>query len=343
MQAPSVSELLQELEREKGRASPQEPASDDCCMDYDVRWDDEEPELVMATREAFSRAVTRVAFAVIGNDTEVLAHGGAINLSAAVARAVARVLMDERFMQVDQVEHLRFDAGDMGKIKAAAKGFLTDAYQLGLKHSTNELMQIRPAFTSTRGIAADWIEANGARMAGNIADGARAIITQDILNGIKFGWSPEQTRDSILKRLAKKGFALLADLIIELKARGGDTTVTPEGSLPAYIMTLARTNIFEAMNEARFAVFTDPGLEGFVVAMEYSPILDDRTTAICTELDGFTRVADDPIWDEYRPPNHWNCRSVLVPITRVDGWDGQTSPDPSVEPQEGFGGDFRID
>lgn len=32
-----------------------------------------------------------------------------------------------------------------------------------------------------------------------------------------------------------------------------------------------------------------------------------------------------------------NCRSVLVPVTTIDGWDGVESDAPRVEPAEGFG------
>lgn len=31
-----------------------------------------------------------------------------------------------------------------------------------------------------------------------------------------------------------------------------------------------------------------------------------------------------------------NCRSVLVPVTTLDGWDGVESPEPDVEPAAGF-------
>ena len=31
-----------------------------------------------------------------------------------------------------------------------------------------------------------------------------------------------------------------------------------------------------------------------------------------------------------------NCRSVLVPITAIDTWDGKESPPPSAKPQDGF-------
>jgi hypothetical protein len=36
-----------------------------------------------------------------------------------------------------------------------------------------------------------------------------------------------------------------------------------------------------------------------------------------------------------------NCRSVLIPVTELDGWDGQESPEPSVQPAAGFGGTLQ--
>ena len=114
-----------------------------------------------------------------------------------------------------------------------------------------------------------------------------------------------------------------------------------EPQTAAYLDTLARTNLFEAMNEARFAEFTDPALGDFVVALEYSAILDDRTTLICEGLQGKTWAADSDLWNEFRPPNHFGCRSVLIPVTQLDGWDGVESPAPSVQPQVGFGGTLQ--
>jgi uncharacterized protein with gpF-like domain len=50
---------------------------------------------------------------------------------------------------------------------------------------------------------------------------------------------------------------------------------------------------------------------------------------------------DNDVWDDYRPPNHYNCRSLLIPITQTDveagDWDGKESEVPDVEPQAGFG------
>jgi hypothetical protein len=33
------------------------------------------------------------------------------------------------------------------------------------------------------------------------------------------------------------------------------------------------------------------------------------------------------------PPNHYNCRSLLVPITQVDADSWEEGPEPSVEPK----------
>ena len=96
--------------------------------------------------------------------------------------------------------------------------------------------------------------------------------------------------------------------------------------------------MFEAINEARLDAFTDPALDGFVTAMTFSAILDSRTTAICEHMDGRTYSADQWQGDLRRwvPPDHFNCRSLLVPVTVLD--DSELTQDlPSIEPQEGFG------
>jgi len=102
-----------------------------------------------------------------------------------------------------------------------------------------------------------------------------------------------------------------------------------------HLETIVRTTGFEAVNEARFSYFLDPALNGFVEALEYSSILDERTTSICNHLDGRIYATDAPEWASYRPPNHFNCRSLLIPITQVDEFQ-PTKKAPTQDPQEGF-------
>ncbi len=132
----------------------------------------------------------------------------------------------------------------------------------------------------------------------------------------------------------------IRETVAELDAALGEfiPTVDAAGRVvnrAARLETIARTTIFEAINEGRMDFFTQPDLEGYVEAFEYSAIIDSRTSDICDGLDGFIAPIDDPIWKDIKPPNHFNCRSILVPITVEDQWSA--SGKPGAEPAEGFG------
>jgi len=103
-------------------------------------------------------------------------------------------------------------------------------------------------------------------------------------------------------------------------------------NIPARLETIARTNTADAMNQARTSLFNNPELKGFVQAFEYAAILDDRITDICEHLNG-KKLRD---FANYTPPNHFNCRSILIAITKVDDWNGKESAPPSQRPQKGF-------
>lgn len=180
----------------------------------------------------------------------------------------------------------------------------------------------------------DFVQQSGlTRVAGEEFLQTRAFIatrrlTEDLLtkvqtelaNGLKFDKS---TREVIVSLKP-----LIEDMIPAVDSAG--RTVNKA----ARIETIVRTNWWEAINEARHSYFTDPALQGFVEAFEYSAILDDHTTEICESLDGTIYPADSPEWDELRPPNHFNCRSLLIPVTAIDTWEA--SPKTDVQPQEGF-------
>jgi SPP1 gp7 family putative phage head morphogenesis protein len=72
-----------------------------------------------------------------------------------------------------------------------------------------------------------------------------------------------------------------------------------------------RTKTTELFNRGRVSFFDSTGI---VEAYQYSAILDDRTTVICAGLHGkIFKAGEQPI-----PPLHFNCRSVVVPITRFE-------------------------
>ena len=73
----------------------------------------------------------------------------------------------------------------------------------------------------------------------------------------------------------------------------------------------ARTKHTEVLNKGRLEFFNESGV---ISGFQYSAILDDRTSEICRGLHGKKfKAGDEPI-----PPMHFNCRSVLIPITKYE-------------------------
>ena len=109
--------------------------------------------------------------------------------------------------------------------------------------------------------------------------------------------------------------------------------------IPGRIETIIRTNFNDAYNQGRLAMFQDEDVKDFIVAYQYSAIMDDRTTELCAALDGLIYKTNNPIWNKITPPNHFGERSILIPVLSDEGWDGVEDdlPDLSLL-QVGFGG-----
>ena len=312
---------------------------------------------------AFNRAVKRVSFEVINRRTRELESRHVSDLSNALGtmvgvfaeRVKAEKLGTPAGGGYETIDGLDFDAREKAKVKKVVVAGLREAWNLGLKHAKDEINRAKGERTSVDMAridedAAEYLRANGFRMLGNLTDDMRAIILSVMMNGMKFSWTTDDIVKKIWEAMMKQGFMALATGVVgsgrteeEILEALADAEITA-----SRLRTAVRTNSFEAINEARYAFYTDPSLGGFVEAFEYAAVLDNRTTEICRHLDDRVYPADDPIWTVYNPPNHYNCRSLLVPITRIDteikGTDpaeegGRFSKPPRLKPQKGFGGD----
>jgi len=45
--------------------------------------------------------------------------------------------------------------------------------------------------------------------------------------------------------------------------------------------------------------------------LQFDAVIDGHTSAICTSLDGVILPVEDPFWQQFYPPNHFNCRSTV--------------------------------
>jgi len=66
--------------------------------------------------------------------------------------------------------------------------------------------------------------------------------------------------------------------------------------------------------------------------LRYSAILDDRTREDHEALNGMVRPADDPIWNEFFPPNGYNCRCLVEQLP--EGSEPITKTIPQVSEEE---------
>lgn len=101
------------------------------------------------------------------------------------------------------------------------------------------------------------------------------------------------------------------------------------------IERFSRTKTTEVFNRGRLEFFQQSGV---VQGYQYSAILDDRTTAICSGLHGkFFKEGKQPV-----PPLHFNCRSLLIPVTKFEELKETTSirgktPDEFIDENKGKG------
>lgn len=89
-------------------------------------------------------------------------------------------------------------------------------------------------------------------------------------------------------------------------------TALPAAS-KARLENIARTEATAAYNQGRVVRFLQS--KGFIQAVRFDAILDSRVTDICEHRDGLLFALDDPRLRQNTPPLHYQCRSVLTPIS----------------------------
>ena len=236
----------------------------------------------------------------------------------------------------EDIQKAKFASTDVAKIRKQFKRVLTAGWALGLKHAKDEVSRaageiMSSSFERLDTDAADYFDSSTFRITGKLTADMTAIIQSTLSNSIKASATTADTVDQIYETFAAEGFLNPSDAQAQMTG-----LLTAREGATARLNTVVRTNVFEAINEARYSYFTDPELGDFVEALEYSAILDGRTTQICKHLDGQIHKASGEVWNgPYRPPNHYNCRSLLIPVTKFDKWS--ESDPPNQQPQAGFG------
>lgn len=313
----------------------------------------------IVSEKAFQRAEKRTSTAVIDRKHNQLVDEVVPEVESALAGMLASfaVRVEEeklgtRASEVQDLTKLDFTAKDKSVARKVIERSLKRAWDIGEKFATTEISsarreQFRADMDRIGDEAQEWLAANSFRMLGDFSDSMQAQIRTILMNGIKYSWTTRDIITKIYDSLVSDGFITTETAALATgRAASEVAEIVQSSGLAHRIRTAVITTTFEALNEARFNVFTDPALDGFVEALQYSAILDSRTTDICRHMHGRIYPASSTVWDTYRPPNHFNCRSLLIPVTVIDTEDvgkdqaegSRWSRDPSKQPQSGFGG-----
>ena len=297
------------------------------------------------TVTAFTKAERRVDFAVIARNSDSIIDEYTQFMAETMDDIVADLInkgkgggsVDEDVSK--NIKAVKTDSKMKQKLNRISKSMLKEGVALGTKHASFEVNKAkRNGFSADHNrldfIADDFFTTSAFKITGNLTTEAESMIETEILNGARYDKTWAEIEKAIYAAFASKGMITIEQAKLAL---GEALDVT---NPDARLRTIVRTSTFDAINNARHAYFTDPKLDDFVQAFEYSAILDSRTTQICRHLDDDNRGNQTKEWydnnPEYRPPNHFNCRSLLIPVTEADVDSFEQGSEPTMQPQQGF-------
>lgn len=127
---------------------------------------------------------------------------------------------------------------------------------------------------------------------------ALQIFRNSIIEALQEGKPFEEWKKDVKNLLNKKGYSKNA-----------------EGKNWHY-QTIFRTNIQGNFMQQRWNEMEK--LKKDFPYRKYVAVTDDRTTDMCNSLNGKIFKSDDIFWQYFTPPNHYNCRSRVESIHRLE-------------------------
>lgn len=152
----------------------------------------------------------------------------------------------------------------------------------------------------------------------------KAIVTAPVEGAVLADWWAKLGRDATFNVTRSVQLGLLRGETIQQISRRvftADGTGGVFGGVRRNATMMVRTAVTQVANQAHYDTFA--ANSDVTEEYQYVATLDDRTTEICASLDGQTFRYDDP--SAPKPPQHWGCRSVIIPVIKWDSL-GVTAP-----------------
>ena len=221
------------------------------------------------------------------------------SLEAKLEKEISRIFKDQTSDILSQIKSAvdGNDTKELAKIKAGHKQAIAavlteiqkEMFEVGKKTSANELdVQVPPTSKEIKGAMRAQNEALTNSIVTKQEAAAITAVTEAInkrggdIKDVKYSQISVQVKES-LNTLQKRS-----------------------------VQNLKTLNITGAVNTGRTSIYERYPKK--IYAMQYSAILDDRTTYHCLSLDGLVVKKGSSEFYAYAPPQHYNCRSIWVAI-----------------------------
>ncbi|MGH7470355.1 MAG: minor capsid protein, partial [Longimicrobiales bacterium] len=150
--------------------------------------------------------------------------------------------------------------------------------------------------------------------------GAEATTVRRVRQQIQLGMAQNETIDQLLRRIrgrAVPGTGAFVGGVMQASTRDAET--------------IARTAVNSIANTAHLETYKQ--YADVLKAVEFTAVLDSRTSPVCRALDGQHWPVDSP--DIRRPPLHPACRSILTPVLDWEGLGLEPPPEGSRASADG--------
>jgi SPP1 gp7 family putative phage head morphogenesis protein len=198
----------------------------------------------------------------------------------------------------------------LGKLNAVIKSNLRDEYRRSQEIAKNEIFKnsfsLKKEYAEP--LAADeflkviddetfqYIE----KWHFNVMDDAKRAMQQALKDG--------RPLSSVIAMLEGDPFLKISPIDGDIEKIATPSSLKSKDKSMVSLRRYARTKSTEVLNRARLDYFTNSNI---VAGYQYSAILDGRTTIVCAGLHGKKFKAGS----QPNPPLHFNCRSIILPIT----------------------------
>lgn len=216
-----------------------------------------------------------------------------------IQESLIETVKKEKFLEnkrLDKVNELKLK--NTNELRVELKSGMKEMYDLGLKDAKREF---KPKQTK-------YIDLTDDEMIDEIIYEAPVFVTSTITDDIL------KQAKIVLRNGITQGLSVI-EVIGQLNKIFEPYDPAFDGSR---LETIIRTNYMKVYNNTKQAYFKPAQDAGEIVAYQYSAIIDSRTSDFCRDHDKKIYLANSSFMQNSEPPNHFNCRSIVIPITREE-------------------------